>query len=230
MTGWLLACGAVAVAAGTTLGAVLRALPEPAGAQGKTPYATLATPGTRIAVGLSVFTALVVSVLAVPWPGFLPLVPLGTLGVLSAVVDARTTYLPRRLTWIGTASMAGFALVAAILARDPWVIAGAVAGSLGMGALFWLLWRFSGGFGFGDVRLAFLVGGSVGCLGASAVLSSALLGSLIGVIWGVAARVSDRRARRPAGPFAYGPSLVVGPYLWLTWTMMVAGPWPVMRA
>lgn len=225
MTGWLVVCAAVAIVVAGVFGAILRALPEPADAQDKPPYATLATPGTRLAVGLGVFTALAVTILAVPWPAFLPLVPLGTFGVVAAVIDARTTYLPRRLTWSGTTAMAAFVLITAILTRDPLVIAGAVGGAFGVGALFWLLWRLTGGFGFGDVRLAFFVGGSVGCLGATAVLSAALLGSLIGVVWGIATRVSDRRARRPAGPFAYGPSLVIGPYLWLFWTMLPgAGP------
>ncbi|WP_211223185.1 prepilin peptidase [Propionicicella superfundia] len=210
------------MAAGTAaaLGPLLRSLPEPRDAPGKTPYAALVTPATRLVVGVTVFAALAVSVIALPWPQVLALLPLGTGGVLAAVIDARTTYLPRSLVWGATAGLALCVGVVAALTGDWQVPVLAAGGSLLVGGLFWLLWRTTGGFGFGDVRLALLAGGTAGTLGVSAALWAALLGALVGAAWGLACQVSDRGAGRPPGPFPYGPSLVAGPYLWLVWTML----------
>ena len=52
------------------------------------------------------------------------------------------------------------------------------------------------------------------------------LGSILGIVWGLAHKVADARAGRPPGPFPYGPSLVAGPYAWLVWMLLPLGAVP----
>jgi leader peptidase (prepilin peptidase)/N-methyltransferase len=75
--------------------------------------------------------------------------------------------------------------------------------------LFWALWRWGRGLGFGDVRLAVAVAGTAATRSAGLALLALLLGSLAGLAWALLARW--RRGRD--GPVPYGPSLVAGPYL-----------------
>jgi leader peptidase (prepilin peptidase)/N-methyltransferase len=86
-------------------------------------------------------------------------VVLATLGVLLAAIDARTSWLPLRLTQIAWLAMAIAALMSALLGGSVWVAARALAGAAIAGALYVLVWLISrGGFGFGDVRFAPLLG------------------------------------------------------------------------
>lgn len=218
-----LGCAALAVVVGLSLPAVLARLPEPDTSAGKLPYTALATPANRWTVGIATFVALTVSVTVMPWPMWLILVPLGSAGIVLAVIDAHTTYLPRHVVWAAGVALIGCVAVAAAAQSRIVIVPLAATGALILGGLLWCLWRFTGGIGFGDVRLGFLVGGSVGAFGPSAVMTAAFLGSLIGLAWGLAQRTADRRAGRTPGPFAYGPSLVAGPYAWMVWSLLPGG-------
>lgn len=194
-------------------------LPEPAADPGepKVPYRELPTPRFVLYCVLASAVAAAVSWTALP----LALQPLWSVlalgGVLLAAVDARTTWLPLPLVqvcWVAMAVAAGTGAAAAaswaVLVRSA--AGAAVAGSLYLGI--WLASR--GGFGFGDVRFAPLLGAASAAHSWSLLLTALLLGTLVGGVHGVA-----RLVRRRRGPFPYAPAMLVGCYLaalaqWLT--------------
>ncbi|WP_022909691.1 prepilin peptidase [Aestuariimicrobium kwangyangense] len=155
------------------------------------------------------------STLAEPWPWL----AWGSAGLVLVTVDLATTYLPVRLHWWA----AGMTVVgvAAVLIRDPapgrvlTVVAGAALAT----AFFWLVWRITGAFGFGDVRLAVPLGALAGLLGWSGWFGALLAGTALGAVHGLL--VSLWRRRHPSGlgsAFPYGPALWVGPWVALALT------------
>lgn len=189
---------------------VLRALPEPdaATADDKPTYASLATPGFTLTVGAASLVAALVSLSTTPWSHAVAWASLTTVNVVACAIDARTTWLPLRLARAGwVLAAAGVGLAAA--ASGSWTpLAAAALGAAALGGLFHLLWRFTGAFGYGDVRLAATIG-AVTALDSPALAGwSLLLGTLAGALVGVAARLAGQR-----GAFAYGPGLLAGPFL-----------------
>lgn len=198
---------ALAVAACTA--AILRRLPLPVDEPDARPYAELISPRLFATVLISSLVALALSLLLsepARWPVW---VVMGTVGVLLAVVDAHTGFLPRLLTWwFGGLVLAAVVGVAALLG-NPLVVLVALLCGAGSGLLFRLLWQIGGGLGYGDVRLVTVLGTAAGATSVELAVWSLLMGGVAGVVWGVATRL-----RRGAdGPFPYGPSLVMGPYL-----------------
>lgn len=189
---------------------LLRALPEPdpAQADGKPPYAGLATPRFVLAVGLVSLLAALVVVLATPWPRWPAWAALTTVGVLACAIDARTTWLPLPLARAGwVIAAAGVALTAVVVGSWAPVVAAAL-GAAALGGLFHLLWRFTGAFGYGDVRLAATIGAVTALDGVTLVAWSLLLGTTAAAAVGVAHRLLGRR-----GAFPYGPGLLAGPFV-----------------
>ncbi len=204
---WVLVLPALfAAAIGLASPAILRALPPPVDEPDGDPYRRLATPGVAAAVFALVAAAATLAVVAAPqlapaWLG------LAGPGVLAAVVDARTGYLPRRLTqaaWVLTA-LGVFACTAMV---GPGPLLRAVVGAASASALFWLFWRFGEGFGYGDVRLAPVIGASAASVSWPVLAGALLLGGLLGVAWGITWQALGR-----GRAFPYGPALVAGPFL-----------------
>ncbi|SDE54992.1 prepilin peptidase [Auraticoccus monumenti] len=210
MTVWLGATTVLlAVVAVVLLPPVLRRLPEPVTTDGSGPgYARLARPSTVLLHLAAAGAGTAVVLLAVPAPSWPLWWPLLTAGVASAVVDARTTWIPRPLSWAGWA-LGVLSTAVALVVAPPRAVLVAVLGALAAGALLWLVWRLSrGGIGFGDVRLAPLVGMAAGSMGELGWWWGLLLGTSLGAVVAVLRRVS----RRP-GAMPYGPALVAGPLL-----------------
>jgi leader peptidase (prepilin peptidase)/N-methyltransferase len=202
--------GAALALAGLTVAVtplVLSRLPAPVGEPDQRPYDGLATRRFLGIVAVTSLAALLVSFAVVPAPDRLAWAGLGTVGVLLAVVDAHTGYLPRLVSHVLTGIVALAILLLAL--RNPAGAMVALAAAAGAGALFWALWRWGRGLGFGDVRLAVAVAGTAATRSAGVALLALLLGSLAGLVWALLARW--RRGRD--GPVPYGPSLVAGPYL-----------------
>lgn len=198
---------ALAIAACTA--AILRRLPLPADEPEAHPYADLISPRLFFTVLIGSLLALLLSLqLSQPahWPVW---AVVGTVGVLLAVVDAHTGFLPLLLTrWFGLLVLLAV-VAAAALAGNPLIVLISLLCGAGAGLLFRLLWQVGGGMGFGDVRLAAVLGAAAGATSVELAAWSLLLGGVAGVVWGFAARW-----RRGAdGPFPYGPSLTIGPYL-----------------
>lgn len=152
----------------------------------------------------------------------LVLLPLVPVGVALGVIDAHTHLLPTRLIWPSLAVAVALGTGAAALSGD-WrrLVAAAVAGALSfvVGHVLW--WLHPDGLGYGDVRLAALLGFALGYVDPTTWLvgfySGLLLFAGVGVVR--SARRRDRAALResiPFGPFLLAGSLVgvvVGAYL-----------------
>lgn len=188
---------------------VLRRLPEPPDPpEPKTPYAALPT-GRLVAVctALAAAGALLVGVVLPPatWPLWWVL---GAPALVLVAVDARTTWLPLPLTRAVQAAAVGAGLLGVGLAG--WDLgARAAGGAVAAGLLYLLLWRVSGrALGFGDVRLAPVLGAAAAAVGWPTLLAALLLGSLVGAGVGVVLALRRRR-----GAFAYAPSMLAGAFL-----------------
>lgn len=196
---------------------MLNRLPEPGDASAdKLPYVALAGWGfALVCAGLSA-VAVGVSWVLVPVAARPSWVVLGTVALVLAAVDARTTWLPlplTRLAWLsmGVAILLGGALAASSGGTEAASAAllPPVIGAAASGALYLLIWWFTrGGFGFGDVRYAPLVGAAAASVSMPSLLWALALGSLVGGGYGIV-----RLVRRRPGQFPYAPAMLTGAYL-----------------
>jgi leader peptidase (prepilin peptidase)/N-methyltransferase len=171
-----------------------------------------ATPGLVLrlsAVGLLVGLLLGATVPA-PWP--LPLwLALLPVGLLLAAVDARTHLLPRVVVLPATALALAVVGAVELTVGDPGAAVRAVVAGLVLRSVFWVLWFVRrAGMGFGDVRLAALVGVLLGHLGWTELIAGTYAGFLLLGAAGLARAVvlRDRRSLRREMPF--GPALLAG--------------------
>lgn len=206
------ACGAL----GLLVPALIRRVPEPAVADEEPPketYAAVAAlPGlaARAALVCALAGAVVGAVVGLDWP-LLYLVPLVPIAVALAVVDWRTRLLPTRVIAPTYALTVALVLVVTAVTGDVDDLARAGWGWLLCGGSFFLLWFVNPrGLGYGDVRLAGVLGIALGYLGWGQLLVGLYAGFLLGgVLGGLLAllRVVERRAL-PFGPFMLGGALV----------------------
>lgn len=189
---------------------VLLRLPEPADAvNDKTAYRDLPTHRFVLVCVLAAMAAQVLAVIALS-PDLLPLwTVLATAGVLLAAVDARTTWLPLRLTHAAWGLMVLAAGVALALGLPLTQVLRAAAGAAIAGSLYLVIWAVTrGGFGFGDVRFAPLLGAATASHSWSLLIWGLTLGTAVG-----AAHGAGRLVRRCVGGFPYAPSMLAGSYL-----------------
>lgn len=186
------------------------------------PPATAA--GRLAAAAASAGLSLAAAVHFGPTPALAPYAVLFLGLVALSVVDLRVSLLPRRLLY-PTAVLVAAGLVGASAAdrswHDLWVAAACAAAAF---VLFYLLWYFfPRGMGFGDVRLAGLVGLSLGWLG-PLHLYVAMLGAFgVGTVFGLAVMVARGSGRRTRFPF--GPSLAAGAVIGVLWGGAFISAW-----
>lgn len=143
------------------------------------------------------------------WPltFLLYLVPVG---VALAFVDYRTRLLPTRLIAPSYLVVAALVVLSSVVTGDYRDLARAGLGWLLAGLLFWLLWRFTPGMGYGDVRLAGVLGMALGYLGWGVLFTGIYAGFLLGVVGWIPLRLmritSDRKV--PFGPFMLAGAIV----------------------
>ncbi len=188
---------------------VVARLPEPADSAGKVRYADLVSTGFVVGCAFVSGAAVVVGRLVVP-TGLEPLWwVLATFGVVLAAVDARTTWLPLRMTRLAWAAMAAAGVLALLLGAGWPALLRAAGGAALAGLLYLAVWRLSrGGFGFGDVRYAPLVGAATAADSWSLLVIGLFAGSVLGAAYG-----GLRLVHRRAGPFPYAPAMLAGAYL-----------------
>lgn len=153
------------------------------------------------------------------WTGaLLYLVPLVPIGVALMIVDWRTTLLPTRVIHPTYALLVVLVPLAALIDGDLDSLYRAGWGWLIIGAWFWVFWWLFNAWGFGDVRLARVLGPALGYLGWYELLMGLALilvvGGLGGLVLGIMTR--DLRRRVPYGPFMLigsALSVVIGPWL-----------------
>jgi leader peptidase (prepilin peptidase) / N-methyltransferase len=115
--------------------------------------------------------------------------------------------------------LVGLVAVASVATWDRrWV--GVLVGAAVMGAVYLLLAVLpGGGVGGGDVRLAPVIGGLLGWLGAGQLLVGLLGGFLVGGLWAVALLVLRRVGLRSS--IAYGPAMCLGAWLAIGFTSRI---------
>ena len=212
-----LVTGLAGVAAGVLVPRMIAWLPEPAPdtdvddspeaepEEVKELYADLAArPGLAWKAALASGAGAGLLGLVLGWiPSLLVVLPLVPVGVALAVVDWRTRLLPTRLI----APAYAVTLVAVLVA---WVADGRHVhdlertglGWLVYGGMFFLLWFiYPRGLGYGDVRLAGVLGLALGWIGWAELMLGIWAGLLLGGILGGLLALVVRRRDYPFGPF-----------------------------
>ncbi|NGN93812.1 prepilin peptidase [Nocardioides sp. KC13] len=209
----VLVSAAVAGVLALGMPAVLRRLPEPADDPPAVPYPTLAAwrPLLPLAVAVSAALAGLLAWRVEPSRLMVAVVPLAPLLVMLAYVDWRVQRLPKLP--ILAATGVGLALLGAewLWTRGTEVALGALAGLVIARSAFWLLWRIlPHAMGFGDVRLAALVGLVLGRLGWDHLAVGLWAGLAIFGVWGIGRAVAQRSRTAMREPLAYGPFMIWG--------------------
>ncbi len=144
---------------------------------------------------------------------------LAGIAVALAVIDFDVHRLPNAIV-LPSYLVAAALLVPPVLVHGDW--SAALRGLIAMAVLwsfyFALAFVHPGGMGFGDVKLAGLLGLYLGWLSWSSVLVGTFTGFLLGGLVGVALLVTRKATRRSAIPF--GPAMLAGALL----AVFLAGP------
>ncbi|MDX6285422.1 MAG: leader peptidase (prepilin peptidase) / N-methyltransferase [Frankiales bacterium] len=141
---------------------------------------------------------------------------LGAVGVALALIDIDTKRLPNALVLPSyPIAMALLAIAAGV--NGQW--GDFVRALLGMAALygfyFALVLAVPRGMGFGDVKLAGVLGLYLGWLGWGQVIAGGFLGFLVGSVAGIGLMVARRAGRKTEIPF--GPFMLLGAFLAVFW-------------
>jgi leader peptidase (prepilin peptidase)/N-methyltransferase len=134
-------------------------------------------------------------------------------GVLLAVIDWRVHRLPTKIIYYTLAGVLGGLTFASIVQQDWVPLATAVIGGLLFTNAFFLVWVFTTKFsgmvflGFGDVRLAGLLGVVLGWHGLPFVLYGAIVGHLLAVVVVAATCIHKRNLQLE---YSFGPPLIAG--------------------
>jgi leader peptidase (prepilin peptidase) / N-methyltransferase len=129
-----------------------------------------------------------------------------------AVIDVDHKRLPDKITLPSYPVLAILLTVAAATQHDWWSLARAGIGTAALYAFYYAIaFAYPAGMGFGDVKLAGLLGGVLAYLSWSALAVGAFLGFLLGALGGVAVMVSGRGGRKT--PIPFGPFMIAGALL-----------------
>lgn len=134
-------------------------------------------------------------------------------GVLLAVIDWRVHRLPTKIIYYTLAGVFGGLVFASVVERNWVPLATAVVGGVLFANAFFLIWMFTTKFsgmvllGFGDVRLAALLGVVLGWHGLPFVLYGAIVGHLLAVVVVVATCIHKRNLQMQ---YSFGPPLIAG--------------------
>ncbi|MCL8024237.1 prepilin peptidase [Nocardioides bruguierae] len=201
--------------------AVVRRLPAPAGEPHpddppRPSWDELAS-GRWLALGCGLAAAAAAALLTLAlgagwWLAWLlPVVPVAA---WLAVIDARTRLLPRVLVLPATAVVLVVALLEWLVAGHGRTVLVAVLLALAARSVFWVLWRVNAsGLGFGDVRLALLLGLPLARLGPGELVLGLWLGFLLVGAAGLGRVVARRDRSLLRSHVPLGPGLIVGALL-----------------
>jgi leader peptidase (prepilin peptidase)/N-methyltransferase len=176
--------------------------------------ARLAGLGWRSAVAAAAAGAVVGYALGWTWALVL-WVPLVPVSVALAVVDWRTRLLPTAVLRPTYAVLVVLVLLGWAVTGDSDAVVRAAAGWLVAGGLYAVLWFiYPRGLGFGDVRLAGVLGIALGWVGWGPVLVGVYAGFLLGGILGgllSMLKIVERKG------FPFGPFMLLGALVGLLW-------------
>jgi len=147
----------------------------------------------------------------------LPLLVLGACLVTVSVIDLQLQRIPDRITFPSLALAVPLIVVVSVQQDHAEAIQAALIGSITYFLLLLVTHLvYPAGMGFGDVKLALVMGLYLGWMGWTStypvlgpvrlVLYALMLGCIIGVVFGLAIQVMTKRR----GAFAFGPALAAG--------------------
>ncbi len=141
--------------------------------------------------------------------------------VAVSLADLREGIVPRRVLY-PTAVLLSVALVSAAASEGNWRAAGnaALGGVIAFACFFVLWWVYPRGLGFGDVRLAGVIGIGLGWIGLAEVYAGFVVAFVVGAVVGIVLMVRHGTGRKTRLPFA--PALAIGAVVGVLW-----GPWIV---
>ena len=155
-----------------------------------------------------------------PWGTTLVLIPylwLVPVLVTASVVDLRLLLIPKRIAWTGF--LVGLALVVAVsLERGlPSAITNALIGAAGYFILLFVIWFIAPrGMGFGDVRLAAVLGLYLGWIDLVLVAVGLFIACVVGLAMGIGMRIATKERHFPFGPaLALGALITI--WFWEFW-------------
>ena len=126
--------------------------------------------------------------------------------------DLDTFLLPNRIVYPLTVAVVALLAAASIAGDDVGHLARALVGGAAAFTVFLVLHLVSPrGMGFGDVKLAFVLGVALGWVSAATVFLGLFLAFLLGSVIGILLIATGRRGRRDHVPF--GPFLALGTVL-----------------
>jgi len=154
------------------------------------------------------------------WSAELPaFLYLGAVGVALAAIDLIHHRLPNALTLPSYLIGAVLLAAAALVKGEPGPLLRALAGMVVLYAFYYLLMLiYPAGMGFGDVKLAGILGLYLGWLGWIEVVVGGFLGFVIGAFAGLGLMAVRRAGRKSALPF--GPAMLLGALV-----AILAGEW-----
>jgi leader peptidase (prepilin peptidase)/N-methyltransferase len=226
-----LTCAVVAAVASWFVPQLVARIPEPEpvtvpeGADDREPkplYADLAAaPGLapRCALAGAVLGGVIGGVVGWAWP-LTYLVLLVPIGIALAYVDHRTRLLPTKVIAPTYGLVGALVLLCAAATQDLDDLARAGLGWLVAGAVFWLLWRFTPGMGYGDVRLSGILGIALGYLGWGELLVGVYAGFLLGSVGWIPLRLLGITKDRN---FPFGPFMLLGAVVGIVWGADIGG-------
>jgi leader peptidase (prepilin peptidase) / N-methyltransferase len=155
--------------------------------------------------------------------GVTPVLPaylyLASIAVALTAIDLDVHRLPNAIVLPSYAVVPVLLVPAAIVGGDWTAILRGLAAMAALAAFYFLLaWVYPGGMGFGDVKLAGVLGLYLGWLGWSSVLVGTFAGFVLGGLVGAALLAVRRAGRKTA--IAFGPYMLAGALL----ALFAAGP------
>nr|WP_241986280.1 A24 family peptidase [Cryobacterium psychrophilum] len=137
---------------------------------------------------------------------------LAAISVALGLIDIETRRLPNRILLPAYWVVAVLLTAAALLAGEPERLLVALAGGAGLFALYFALAVIRpGGMGFGDVKLAGVLGLYLGWLGWGELAVGAFGAFLLGGLFGAVLLAARRAGRKSSIPF--GPWMLVGAWI-----------------
>jgi leader peptidase (prepilin peptidase)/N-methyltransferase len=177
----------------------------------------------RIAIAVATAALFVLATLRFGTTAQLPaFLYLAVVGVLLAVIDLGHRLLPDRVV-LPSLGIAAALLAAAAAGHGDWAaLARAGIAAVVLFLVFLVLALVApSGMGFGDVKLAALLGLYLGWLGWNAVLVGAVAGFLVQAVLALGLLATRRIGLR--GELPFGPAMLVGAALAIGWTDVLTG-------
>ncbi len=133
-------------------------------------------------------------------------------GIALSLIDLDCRRLPKSIVLPSYPVLAALLAASAGWQHDWWALARAAIGGAALFAFYYAVaLAYPAGMGFGDVRLAGILGAVLGYLSWSTLVAGAFGGFLLGAVVGVAVLAAGRGGRKTALPF--GPFMIAGALL-----------------